>query len=204
MQDHPAQPAAEVRRPTHSFLIKTIAVILFTALTLAAILSLGGATLAYIDRAYSTQSTADSQLLNDLLYTYNNRVGSAYANLYRETNGAVTADALAKAVALPMDQCNYRYTIVDEAGAVLAGNIAGQTVQKAGFPYVLSSEFLRLPSGALVFQSQYSTGDMSSADVVFHDADAGSDGASNIVTLTFTVQGSRSSHTTTLPRGLSS
>lgn len=156
-QTQPNPPMQEIRRPTHSFLIKTIAVLLFTALFTVSLGSLAGAAAAYIDMTARSeqQQIADSRMLKDLIqYQYNYRVSSTYRDLYRTQNGTVSADLLADDLHLDKAESNYRYVITDGDGTVLAGNIADETVLPVGKPSLSVTELVRLPSGELVEQTK--------------------------------------------------
>ena len=133
MQDRKVPEAADVRRPTHNFLIKTVAVIAFTVLALCAAFGLCGALIVYIDQQNGQSTPYESSLLNGTLRGYNELAAMCYREVSGERAGAVSADALAEELQYYTGETNYRFVLMDEDGQVLASNIGGQTVHKAGW-----------------------------------------------------------------------
>ncbi len=135
MEDMKPTQAADVRRPTHNFFIKTIAVIAFTVLMFCAVLGLCCALIPYIDRQNGQDTAYESSLLSGELRGYNELAAMSYREAGDAQTGAVSADALAERLQSYTGETNYRFVLTDADGQVLASNIGGQTVQKAGWPH---------------------------------------------------------------------
>lgn len=124
--------SAKITRPTHSFLLKTVAAAVFTLLTLCTAFGLAGAGIVFVDQHDGRTSAMESSLVTGQMRGYNNLAAESYRTAYDAQTGAVDADVLTKALNDFTGATNYRFVITDAEGQVLASNIGGQNVQKAG------------------------------------------------------------------------